>query len=419
VELRNVDGRGLTSQELYRVNSLVTEPDEPFRAPGDCNDARAADLNGDGYDDLALAMGSSSPSGVLNQQDLIFFGGANGRLTLQSNALPAGLVGNGMNVKAGDLDSDGDLDLLFVNLFSERNFLLLNDGAGRFREDLAFSFSEPSYDAELFDADGDGDLDLFFMQTGDVAENAQEGPERLFLNELGASPRWLERSEGIDFDLDDVHDHDMKHLDLNEDGLDDVIIVVDNLPQSFPGASNRLLLNRGGGVFERVESPINNYPGDWLDVASGDLNGDGHVDVILPQDYIEGVSVPNTPPVALFFGDGQGGLTDESFRVHGMPPAPAFGATPLDLDADGDLDLMISVFGLSYADGTIDAFQSVLLLNDGRGDLYEANASFRDVVPLSPSAHFEPVDLERDGRLDMLECAAEGASRLWRQQQEP
>ena len=80
---------------------------------------------------------------------------------------------------------------------------------------------------------------------------------------------------------------------------------------------------------------------------------------------------------------------------------------------------MVAVYGLSYGDGTIDAFESVLLLNDGGGDLFEANASFPEGMGLSPSTHFEPVDLERDGRLDMLECAAEGASRLWRQRQEP
>jgi len=198
-----------------------------------------------------------------------------------------------------------------------------------------------------------------------------------------------------------------------------VVIVVDNLSEGFSTSSHRLLINRGGGVFERVESPLKQYPGDFLDVSVGDFNGDGHVDVVMPQDYIEGFSVPNTPPVVLFLGDGRGGLTDASANINGMPPLPAYGATPLDIDADGDLDLIVAVFGLSYTDGSVDPFQSVLLLNDGAGQLYEANASFLEGVPLSPSAHFEPVDLERDGRLDMLECAAEGASRLWRQRQEP
>jgi hypothetical protein len=138
----------------------------------------------------------------------------------------------------------------------------------------------------------------------------------------------------------------------------------------------------------------------------------------LPQDYIEGISIAGTPAVAIFMGDGRGGLVDESYRVNGMPPSPAFGATPLDIDADGDLDLMVSVFGLSYGDGTVDPFESVLLLNDGGGDLFEANASF-ERVPLSPTTHVEPVDLDGDGRLDMFECAAEGASRVWRQLQEP
>lgn len=412
VEVRNEDGRGLISEELFTATQFFDQGPESLNATGECNHIAQADFNGDGINDLVLAMGSSSPLGLLDQAALLYLGNGEGL------SAPSRLwnPGNGMNVYSADVDQDQDQDLLIINLFSERNFLLLNNGSGQFSEDPLFPSSSlgPSYDGGIFDADGDGDLDLFFMQTGDSAENQQFGPERLFMRE---SQSWTERSGQIDFHLDDVHDHDMTHGDLNEDGLDDVVIVVDNLPQSFPGNSNRVLLNQGGGRFERVDTAINNYPGDWLDVVLADLNSDGHLDIIMPQDYIEGISVVGTPSLAIFIGDGQGGFTDESFRSSALPPVPAFGVTPYDVDQDGDLDLMIAVYGVSFGDGSIEPFQSVLLLNDGNGNLLGGNASF-DSVPFNPSAHFEMIDLDRDGRIDMVECAAESGSRIWRQRQE-
>src|SRR5918994_5763563 len=49
-----------------------------------------------------------------------------------STHLPNGLAGRCMDAAAGDADGDGDLDLALAMEF-ETNVLLLNDGAGRFR----------------------------------------------------------------------------------------------------------------------------------------------------------------------------------------------------------------------------------------------------------------------------------------------
>ena len=408
VEIRNIDGRGLISTELYTSREFVDQGAESMNALGDCNHITQGDYNGDGITDLVLAMGSSSSVGLIEQTDLIYYGNGNEL----EDPRPLWVAGNGMNSYSGDIDGDGDLDLLIVNLFDDQNYVLLNDGLGEWNTDPAYPALEigPSYDAGLFDADGDGLLDIFLMQTGDVSDNQVFGPEQLLIR---SGDQWVNQSSQVDFNIDDVHDHDMAHGDLNNDGLDDVVIVVDNLPQSFPGTSNRVLLNRGNGVFERVNSPINNYPGDWLDVALADINNDGHLDILMPQDYIEGISVVGTPSLALFMGDGTGEFTEESFRTANLPPSPAFGVTPFDLDLDGDMDLLVSVFGLSFGDGSIEPFQSVLLLNDGEGVFFGGNASFNS-VPFVPTTHFEVIDLDRDGRVDIVECAAESQSRIWR-----
>jgi hypothetical protein len=66
----------------------------------------------------------------------------------------------------GDIDSDGDLDIVATGC--ERwggghgNFAFLNDGAGNFSYIDQYLGSECSYDVALGDLDGDGDLDVVF-----------------------------------------------------------------------------------------------------------------------------------------------------------------------------------------------------------------------------------------------------------------
>ena len=77
------------------------------------------------------------------------------------------------------------------------------------------------------------------------------------------------------------------------------------------------------------------------------------------------------------------------------------------------LILLVAVYGLSFGDGTVDPFQSALMLNDGDGVFFGGNRSF-SAVPFIPTTHFEVIDLDRDGRSDIVECAGEGQSRIWR-----
>ena len=136
--------------------------------------------------------------------------------------------------------------------------------------------------------------------------------------------------------------------------------------------------------------------------------------MILPQNYIEGISVFGTPSILLYFGDGTGQFTDESYRINGMPPLPAYGVTITDLDQDGDQDLLVAVYGIPYGDGTIDLFDNLILLNDGNHQFFEGNASFTQ-PPLSPTLDFIVTDFEKDGRLDMIECSAQGLTQIWHQ----
>ncbi len=83
----------------------------------------------------------------------------------------AGAFGHTIGAVFGDVDNDGDFDMVHANLahpfffwFSDMSMVLINDGAGKFRNEgveRGLYYRETHSNPTLFDADNDGDLDLF------------------------------------------------------------------------------------------------------------------------------------------------------------------------------------------------------------------------------------------------------------------
>ncbi len=410
VEVRNADGRGVVLESGFLYRWFVDRTRGRLEPDRDCNDVTVVDVDGDGMLDLATANGALNGFGQVDQPVGVHVNDGSGRFGRRA-LRPEG---NGMNVKAGDIDEDGDPDLLVANLSNVRDELFINDGEGRFRADPAFPAAGGSYDADFIDVDADGDLDVFLLQTGSPEAGNATGPERLFLNE--GDGRLVEQSEGVYFGRGDVHDHDLDHADLDGDGFPDMVIAVDNLSGSFESATNRLLLNTLGSEgrvgFRFAPAPMNRLRGDWLHVELVDVDGDGDHDVLMPHDYVEGLSDPSMPALALFLNDGAAGFEPAHERIVGLSPVPAFETVTADLDDDGDVDILLAVFGLLFQDGTIDASPSVALLNDGEARWHLAPGAFAESLAI-PTSDFGVADFDGDGDLDVFECAAEGESRLW------
>ena len=64
------------------------------------------------------------------------------------------------SVTFGDVDGDGDLDLVAGNNSGQANRVYVNDGAGSFTDSGQALGSRATESVTLGDVDGDGDLDL-------------------------------------------------------------------------------------------------------------------------------------------------------------------------------------------------------------------------------------------------------------------
>ena len=269
----------------------------------------AADFDGDGFLDLAVANDRVS-SGTVS----ILLGKGDGTFAPPVSYLTGSQP---FAVAAGDLDRDGDVDLAVANVSEPDISVLLNHGDGTFAPPVDYPAGIGPIDLAIGDLDGDGALDLavanfsnaeahtvsILLGRGDgtfgppVAYPAAVAPTSLALGDLDG-----------DGDLD--------------------LVVVDNFP--VPGSRVvRILLNRGDGSFT---SPVSYTAGTVPEeVALGDLDGDGDLDLAVANAVSDDISV------LLNRGDGTFG-TAVSFPAGTFPISVAIG----DFDGNGVPDLAAS-----------------------------------------------------------------------------
>ena len=98
------------------------------------NQCTVVDIDGDGDLDIVWANGQGYSTAGTALPVRIYVNNGAGTFADETATRAAGITGWFRGVEAGDIDRDGDWDLVLANDFNKKPVLLLNNGAGVFTD---------------------------------------------------------------------------------------------------------------------------------------------------------------------------------------------------------------------------------------------------------------------------------------------
>ena len=291
------------------------------------------------------------------------------------------------SVATGDIDGDGDVDILIGNVSAhgiEAPYFLINDSNGNFManwqwlpEFLAMPSDEGGSNAQhylLADMDGDNKIDLvsapfviggpfdpFQEYSGGISWNDGSG-------DFSAAPQTIiQPPNGLPV-LDSGHFLSASRtvaVDIDNDG--DLDLVIAWIPKALGefNSAYQIMINKGGRVFaDETEARFGkavqtDTHTNWTNLLLvEDINGDNCPDIVYPDNFYGELPSGST---GIWLNNCQGyfSLITEFVR----PKDKTFGI-PLDYDGDGDLDI------LSWQPATINLATNTECA-EGEGSLFD------------------------------------------------
>lgn len=348
-------GVGLDNSLAYQIGSSLAREVNPgtFTEQGTVSSSgssyKVQDVNGDGFDDI-LTKGASGTFVNLNNGD--------GTFSESSGIRTYNTV---IDYQFGDLDNDGDLDLLQleINSFDSRVVSYVNDGNGGFSYSTEIDIPNSTWNAlHLANMNSGNDLDFVVTSTADFEYLAAQGiPGLQFTGFYGGFV-----SEAV-----------LEVTDLNGDGRADFL------------SANGVALSSGAFTWEGGFQ-AHGLSGTFHSVY--DVDGDGNNDLLF-RDYTSGALT-----IGLNSGSGTSYEEIANTLIAGMNSI-SIG----DFDGDGVLDAVAH-----------DDSETTIFRGNGDGTFNQYGTTFD-----AGGAYGIAGDFDGDGLADLLTrtSSASGTSTLW------
>jgi hypothetical protein len=275
-----------------------------------------ADLNGDGRLDIVTANDYGRGMTVL-------LNNGDGTFARTDYAPGIGLV---TSLAVGDLNGDGHPDIVLGDYSNSKVVVMLNNGDGTFKEFSDFSVPGAAVQSvKLGDLNHDGHLDLVVEYHGSSHVSVLLGNGD---GTFGRPTNYAIQGPGAELAL----------ADMNGDGNLDIVA-----SDAANAESVSVLLGNGDGTFAPRITTFTGATGG-AQVAVGDFNGDGHLDLVTCNQQDQSLTV--------LLGNGDGTFGSRTDIADGNSPARvAVG----DFNGDGRLDIV----NTNHADNTVSVLNSL------------------------------------------------------------
>jgi hypothetical protein len=297
--------------------------------------------------------------------------------------------GNGSPVAlaVGDVDNDGDLDVVAPRGYAGGGFTLLrNEGNGRFAQPVTFpGASGRAAGIALGDLNNDGKLDVVVSDGDGLAVGNSMSIY------LGNGDGTFGSRQPVSLGTGRISPIGIATGDFDNDGDVDIAVACNAVNVV------RLLRNNGAGIFTASDSyPVGMYPAD---LAAGDMNGDGRADLVVAhEEYSVSVLINNgtggfVPPVAY------DNLHNGTLWAGPQLPTVALA----DVNRDGKLDVLYG----NTRTWDNETGQIVQLRNNGNGALTRA-ANIPLITYTAGPTDIVAADMNADGAVDILAASYSG-----------